>query len=118
MNFAPSDSTCSFTAGRMSDTSTSAPSRRAVATACSPATPAPRITTLAGLSVPAAVISIGKSFPSRSAAMITDLYPAMFACDESASIGCAREMRGISSMAKTVSRRSAMRRTRSMRWWG
>ena len=38
---------------------TTAPSRRAVAIACSPATPAPSTSTVAGRIVPAAVISIG-----------------------------------------------------------
>ena len=40
---------------------TTAPSRRAVAIACNPATPAPRTSTFAGATVPAAVISIGKN---------------------------------------------------------
>ena len=57
---APSDSTCSRTAGRTSKPETTAPSRRAVAIACSPATPAPSTSTFAGGIVPAAVVSIGK----------------------------------------------------------
>jgi len=60
MNFAPSDSTCSLTAGRTSEASITAPRRLAVAIACRPATPAPRMTTRAAFTVPAAVISIGK----------------------------------------------------------
>ena len=60
MNLPPSESTCSLTAGRMSDTSTTAPRRRAVAIAISPATPAPMITTRDGGMVPAAVINSGK----------------------------------------------------------
>src|SRR5438445_9777939 len=44
-NFAPSDSICSLTAGRTSEASITAPSRLAVAIACRPATPAPRIST-------------------------------------------------------------------------
>ena len=44
----------------MSETSTLAPSLLAVAIACKPATPAPSMTTLAGDSVPAAVVIIGK----------------------------------------------------------
>ena len=44
----------------MSNAVTTAPSRRAVAIACSPATPAPSTSTCAGGIVPAAVISIGK----------------------------------------------------------
>ena len=60
MNLPPSDSTCSFTAGRTSETQTTAPRRFAVAIACRPATPAPMITTFADGMVPAAVISMGK----------------------------------------------------------
>ena len=48
---------------------TTAPRRRAVAIACSPATPAPSTSTFAGGIVPAAVISIGKKRGSRSAAI-------------------------------------------------
>ena len=59
MNLPPSDSTCSFTDGRTSEASITAPSRLAVAIACKPATPTPRITTRPALIVPAAVISIG-----------------------------------------------------------
>ena len=40
-----------------------APSRLAVAMACSPATPAPRMSTRAAFTVPAAVISIGMKRP-------------------------------------------------------
>ena len=60
MNLPPSDSICSLTEGRTSLASITAPRRLAVAIACSPATPTPRITTRAALTVPAAVISIGK----------------------------------------------------------
>ena len=59
MNLAPSDSTCSLVAGRTSKASTTAPRRLAVAMACRPATPTPRISTRAGFTVPAAVISMG-----------------------------------------------------------
>ena len=52
--------TCSATAGRTSNAETTAPSRRAVAIAWRPATPAPITSTRAGAIVPAAVISIGK----------------------------------------------------------
>ena len=72
-NFAPRLSTCSFTAGRTSYASTMAPSRRAVAIACSPATPAPTTSTRAGATVPAAVVSMGKIFGSIPAAMSTAL---------------------------------------------
>ena len=48
--------TSSFTAGRTSYASTTAPSRREVAIACRPATPAPSTNTFAGAMVPAAVI--------------------------------------------------------------
>src|SRR5207244_1214922 len=70
-NVAPSDSTCSFTTGRTSKPETTAPSRRAVAIACRPATPAPRTSTFAGGTVPAAVVSIGKNFGRRYAASST-----------------------------------------------
>jgi len=60
------------------------------------------MTTLADGMVPAAVINIGKYFPSRLAASNTALYPAMFACDDNASMDCARVMRGTSSMAKEL----------------
>ena len=47
-------------AGRTSVAETMAPSRRAVAIACNPATPAPITKRRAGGTVPAAVIIIGK----------------------------------------------------------
>ena len=52
--------------------------------------------------VPAAVVSMGKSFGSVSAAMITALYPQTVAIEESASIDCARVVRGISSTEKAI----------------
>ena len=62
MKLAPSDSICSFAARRMSVASTLQPRRFAVAMACKPATPAPKITALAGGTVPAAVMSSGQNF--------------------------------------------------------
>ena len=59
--------------GRYFPLLTTAPSRRAVPIACSPATPMPRISTFAGLAVPAAVVRSGKYRPNASAAMITAL---------------------------------------------
>ncbi len=56
--------------------------------------------TFAAVTVPAAVISMGNIFGSVVAASSTARYPAMVAIDESASMLCARVMRGISSMAK------------------
>ncbi len=53
----------------MSKPVTIAPSRLAVATACSPATPAPRTSTLAGGTVPAAVVIIPKKRPDSRAAI-------------------------------------------------
>src|SRR4029077_5269667 len=44
-------------------------SRRAVAMACSPATPAPMTNTFAGDTVPAAVVSIGRNLGSAPAPM-------------------------------------------------
>ncbi len=61
MKRAPRLSTCSLTTGRVSNASTTAPSRLAVAMACSPATPAPRTSTRAAFTVPAAVMSMGKN---------------------------------------------------------
>ena len=72
-NAAPSDSTCSRTAGRTSKPETTAPSRLAVAIAWRPATPAPSTSTFAGGTVPAAVISMGRKRGSRSAAISADL---------------------------------------------
>jgi len=46
------------------------PSRRAVAIACRPATPAPRTSTLAGGTVPAAVMNIGKKRGRSEAAIM------------------------------------------------
>jgi hypothetical protein len=73
-------------AGRTSKASITAPRRFAVAIACSPATPAPSTSTRAAFTVPAAVMSIGMNRWYWSAAMITALYPAIFACDDSTSI--------------------------------
>src|SRR2546430_6792429 len=47
-----------------------------------PATPAPNIKTLAGVMVPAAVISIGKIFGNSVAASSTALYPAIVAMED------------------------------------
>ena len=58
-NFAPKLLTCSSTTGRVSNASTRAPRRFAVAIACKPATPTPITNTLSGEIVPAGVIIIG-----------------------------------------------------------
>ena len=79
-----------------------APSRFAVAIACSPATPAPSTSTRAGARVPAAVIVMPNIRPKASAASVTSRYPASSACDDSTSIDCAREMRGSRSSAIAV----------------
>ena len=65
--------------------------------------------TLAGATVPAAVISMGKNFGSRSAASSTALYPPTVLCEDKASIDCARVMRGIDSIAKPTIPRSDRR---------
>ena len=78
-----------------------------MAIACSPATPAPRTSTRAGASVPAAVTSIGKKRGAVFAASSTALYPATVACDESASIGWARVMRGSRMRLNAVILRAA-----------
>jgi hypothetical protein len=59
----PSDRICSLVAERTSVALTWAPRRRAVAIACRPATPTPMTKTFAALTVPAAVIIIGKPRP-------------------------------------------------------
>ncbi|CAB4802815.1 unannotated protein [freshwater metagenome] len=102
MNVAPIDFTSSAEDGRTSYADTTAPSRRAVAIACRPATPAPRTTTCAGVTVPAAVINNGKNRGESSAPTRTALYPAQSACEVSASIDCALEMRGTNSSEKAV----------------
>ena len=63
IGLAPSDWICSLVAERTSVALTCAPSRLAVAIACRPATPTPITNTLAGLTVPAAVIIIGNARP-------------------------------------------------------
>jgi hypothetical protein len=60
-NLPPSDSISSLAAGRTSVAETTPPMRRAVAIAWRPATPAPTTNTLAGVTVPAAVIIIGST---------------------------------------------------------
>ena len=70
---APTLSISVLTAGRVSVASTTAPSRRAVAMACSPATPAPITNTLAGSTIPAAVMSIGKYLREGIGGIITAL---------------------------------------------
>ena len=54
---------------------------------------------MAGFTVPAAVVNIGKNRVDSDAASNTALYPATLACDDNASITCAREIRGIASSA-------------------
>ncbi len=61
----------SLAAGRTSVAETMAPSRRAVAIACSPATPAPTTNTRAGGTVPAAVIIMAKPRSNAPAPSIT-----------------------------------------------
>ena len=93
---------------------TTAPSRRAVAIACSPATPAPSTSTFAGgdraggrhqqREEPRQPVGGEQRRPcSRRRSL----------CEESASIACARVMRGIDSIAKaTTPRRRAARARR------
>jgi len=57
-----------------------------MAIACSPATPAPKISTRDGLIVPAADMNIGKNLGNNDAASSTALYPETVAIDESISI--------------------------------
>src|SRR3954471_14485976 len=63
--------------------------------------------TRAAVRVPAAVISIGNMRGRWSAAMRTPLYPAIVAIDESASMLCARVIRGISSIENAIAPASA-----------
>ena len=58
--------------------------------------------TRAGVMVPAAVVIMGKIRGEVSAASNTALYPQQVAIDESASILCARVVRGMSSTEKAV----------------
>ena len=94
----------------MSKPVTIAPRRFAVATACRPATPAPSTITLAGGTVPAAVVIIPKKRPDSRAAISIAAYPAAAACEESASIAWARVMRGIASIAKLLTSAAASAR--------
>ena len=64
-----------------------------------PETPAPSTRTRAGRTVPAAVVSIGKNLGRCIAAKRTARYPATVACEDRASIRCARVVLGILSMA-------------------
>ncbi len=75
--------------------------------AWSPATPAPSTRTRAGVSVPAAVTSIGKNRLVATAASRTALYPATVAWDDSTSIGCARVIRGSNARLNAVTLRAA-----------
>ena len=111
-NRAPRLSTCSLTAGRISNASTTAPRRRAVAMAWRPATPAPSTNTRAGAIVPAAVVSMGKNFPDASAPRSTAVYPAIVLKADRASIRCAFVVRGISSIATAVTPDAARRSKR------
>ena len=86
----------------MSYAEATAPRRRAVEIACRPATPAPITNTRAGVMVPAAVVIMGKIRGEVSAASSTALYPQQVAMEESASMLCARVVRGISSTENAV----------------
>ena len=102
MNYAPNDSTCYLTAGRVSNPRTIAPKDLAVAIAAKPATPPPMTKILAGGSFPAAVICPVKNLPKFSAAIMTALYPAIFAIDDKASKVWALVILGIWSIANDV----------------
>jgi hypothetical protein len=107
MKVPPIEATSSAEAGRMSLAKTRAPRRFAVPMACRPATPAPRTSTRAGGTVPAAVMYSGKNRGSRMAASRTQRYPDTRAWELRASMDWAREMRGTSSRAKEVTPASA-----------
>ena len=59
--------------------------------------------------MPAAVVSIGMKRGSRSAAISAALYPPTVACDDSASIDCARVIRGMDSIANATTPWAASR---------
>src|SRR5699024_768287 len=82
-----------------------------VAIACNPATPAPNTSTSAGCTVPAAVILIGKNRRNNPAATTAHRYPDTIACDDNASIDCARDIRGTNSNANAVTPASRNRAT-------
>src|ERR1700722_11662277 len=105
--------TSSLAAVRTSYARTCAPSLLAVAMACSPATPAPITSTLAGGTVPAAVMNIGKNFGSSSAPSSAALYPETVAWDERASMDCARLILGTRSRLYAVTPRLARTSTTS-----
>ena len=94
---APRDRICSRASSRMSNPSTTAPRRRAVATAWRPATPAPSTRTRAGFTVPAAVMRSGNIFGSRSAASRTAWKPITVAIDDRTSTAWARVLLGTRS---------------------
>ena len=73
-----------------------------MASACSPATAAPITKTLAGNTVPAAELSIGRYLGSSAAASSTPLYPLMLLMEDSVSMACARVVRGIASVEKAM----------------
>ena len=83
---------------------------------CSPATPTPITSTLAGGTVPAAVMNIGKNLARCSAAVSPARYPDTVACELKASMPWARLMRGSRSKLKTVAFLAARARTASSAW--
>ena len=111
MNLAPRLSTCSLAAGRTSVADTMAPSRRAVAIACRPATPTPMTKHLRRRTVPAAVIIIGKARPIFRGGVDHRLVAGKIGLARQHVHDCARVMRGINSIAKAVTPASAMAAT-------
>ena len=72
--------------------------------------------TLAGGTVPAAVMNIGKNLARCSAAVSPARYPDTVACELKASMPWARLMRGSRSKLKTVAFLAARARTASSAW--
>src|SRR5690606_35945675 len=101
-NLPPRLCTCSLTELLVSNASTTAPSLRAVAIACNPATPEPITSTFAGGTVPAAVINIGKKRGRLAAAKSTALYPETVLILESTSMLWALEILGMESILNKV----------------
>src|SRR5947209_4301559 len=125
MNLAPRLSTCSLAAGRTSVAVTTAPSRRAVAIACRPATPAPMTNTLAPgrrtLSTTSASLTASLTIAAPAAVYSPSGKPALTPAPGSTttsapSVIIFRTVSGVAatrSSAESVSRATAMRITPS-----
>ena len=103
MNFAPKLSVSCLAANLTSIAWIAAPSLLAVAMACKPATAAPWITNLAGLTVPAAVIIMGTIFETCRDPIKAALYPDRLSWLELTSMDCPLDsLLGITSRESNV----------------